>query len=606
MKVYLYDIFHRCDSLTDWIAFDCSLTLSSAQRVEGVYSLKMTADAGLVSFIRYDRDIDWSEFSEIVFWVYHPGYTNEIGYFYLLTDAVNYSYWEFDFAAEWTERTIDLSSPPDGSVGTLDLSNIKWIKIYQWSITFPGEDYYFDFIRGASIDITSDITYIKITEEMGVQSVAELNIKGDTLDHFQSGLEMWVYDSDDVLSWTGRVLYPEAILEGTKVIGKLKVIGQDSQFNNAYRKNFTVVRDSDYIIKNIIDNVLPGFTYDDEIDDFAALTYKYDLKTKIRKMMFYLSMLERAVIGYKPDGEMFFNKYNNLTATGKSWNQNTSHVKITSYTPVANRHVTKTPVIGANNSLGQVYYVGSATDTILQKFGINELQPWRDPEITNYTEAKQLGDNLQIIYSMDTQMISMLVVGKKHIQVGYTVELEWAGVFTITKKDFLVTKRVWYPIIDVCNLELTDNILTRKAFNIRVINKFYDEDAQQGYEEPDVAESTMAGTVLPLMSIAELRAKGLINCLIATGTYTGNAIDNREFDIGFTPKIISIVYRLGEVDQTWQVSDTFPAWECIYMYVNEHLDNAINIITGGFEVNNGRADDHFNLNNEVYHYVAWG
>lgn len=558
------------------------------------------------------------------------------------------------------------------------------------------------------INSVSDIKYMKIIEELYEPSYADIHIKGELLESMKAGQLIKIYDSDGVLSWSGRILYPTSVLVGkTKTIGELKALGINSQENNVYRKNFTTARSSDYIIKDTIDNALPGFYHDDEIDDFSALTYKYDMKTKIRKMFNYLAMLERAVIHYKPDGEIFFNKYNNLSkhpqiysatylkddtvkdytadptaldfvdfatlhdgtlaiisswqshknilrlqddvtagedpvivhtettatagtrefyvgtsnvtelwylytlesgvgeivhlritgsaldyrdsgdtwqeiqavandtlyhikmvwrvdntfdlyvdgtkkvdnqatnndqvvgayrfvvlASGDSedyfyldaygdpdndeeytvgqnasaWNQYTSHIRITSYTPAANRHITRTPVIGGYNDLGQVYYVGKASDADVQKYGINELQPWRDPEITNYTEAKQLGDNLLAVYSMDTQMISMLVVGKKHIQVGYTVEVEWSGVFSITKKDFLVTKRIWYPMIDVCNLELTDNILTKKAFNIRVINKFYDEDAQQGYEDPDMSESTMDGTVLSLKSISELRS----------------------------------------------------------------------------------------------------
>ncbi len=515
-KAYLYDVFHRCESTTGWVLVGCSIALSSAQKVEGEYSIKMTPSWPGASEMKYSRTVDWSKFSNIVLWVYHPGYTFEDGWIGLYTDAGNYKIWEFEFAGSWTERVISFTSTPDSSAGTLDLSNITYIKVLQVNAD-AGEDYYFDFIHARTADITPDITYCKITEELGIQSVADLKIKGDSLDHFNAGLEMEIYDANNVLSWTGRCLYPESVLIGKKngidqYIGELKVIGSDSQFNNVYRKNYTTVRDSDYILKDIIDNDLPKFTYDDEIDNFA-LTYKYDLKAKSRKMFNYLAMLERAVIHYKPNREIFFNKYDNLTASGLSWNQNTSHVKITSYTPAANRHITKTPVIGANNDLGQVYYVGSATDAEIQKYGINELQPWRDSEITNYTEAKQIGDNLQIIYSMDTQMISMLVVGKKHIQVGYTINVGWTGVFSITAHDFLVTKRVWYPMIDKCDIELTDNILTRKRFWTSIRHRFYDEDAQQSYEEPDVAESTVAGTVLNLSSIAELRAQADIKTI---------------------------------------------------------------------------------------------
>ena len=376
---------------------------------------------------------------------------------------------------------------------------------YDWDVDYSAGDNLLD-----TVDVTDDITGCKITEELGESSFAELDLKGSSVSDFESGHEIAFYDSDTVLSWTGIILFPENVLVGeNETVGKMKLLGLNNKFFNTYRKNFTTARDSDYIIKNIIDNKLTRYhSYDDEIDNFT-ITHKYDLKTKIQKMYNYLVMLERAVIHYKPNGEIFFNKYNNLSATGLSWTQDTSIVKITAYTPQANRHVTRTPVIGAYNNLGQVHYVGIGTEDEEDNFGINELQVWRDPEISNYTEAKQLGDNLQEIYSLDTQMISMLVVNKKHIQVGYTVQLSWNILFNVALGNFLVTKRVWYPITDVCEVDLTDNILTRKAFNLRVINKFYDEDAQEGYEDPNIPESGGDGTVLPLSSIAELRAFGI-------------------------------------------------------------------------------------------------
>lgn len=293
-------MFHRCDSIGDWSPNNCSLALSSTQKVEGKYSIKMTSDATVEGWMQYNRTVNWSEFRDIIFSVYHPGWTNETGRIYICTDGGNWKYWDFDFAAEWTEITIDLSSAGDGSNGTLDLSNINYIQVFEMMVENPGEDYYFDFFRGRSIDVTNNITYLKIVEELYEPSYADLKIKGESIDHFQAGLEMEVYDSDDVLSWRGRILYPESVMEGTEVVGKLKALGSNSQFNNVYRKNFTTARSSDYILKDLIDNGLVKFNYDDEIDDFSALEYKYDQKGKIQEMLKYLAMLERGVIHYKP------------------------------------------------------------------------------------------------------------------------------------------------------------------------------------------------------------------------------------------------------------------------------------------------------------------
>jgi len=158
MKAGLYEVFNRCDSLVGWTPLHCSLALDSTQKVEGKYSIKMTNDDNYAGEMQYTRTIDWSEFRDLSFWVYHPGWTNETGVIYLYTDPVNWSSWNFDFAANWTEIIIDFSSTPDSSDGTLDLSDITFVKIFSMDTTLPGEDYYFDSIRGR-IDITSDIIH---------------------------------------------------------------------------------------------------------------------------------------------------------------------------------------------------------------------------------------------------------------------------------------------------------------------------------------------------------------------------------------------------------------------------------------------------------------
>ena len=168
------------------------------------------------------------------------------------------------------------------------------------------------------VDVTDDIIYCKITEEYKQISFANLRIKGSTITEFIAGHEIDFYDSDNVLSWAGIVLYPEAVLEGTEVVGNMKLLGINTEFNSIFRKNFgnivdSPVRDSDYLVKHIIDNGLTRyFSYGDEIDNFT-LTYRYDMKTMIHKLWNYLTMLERGVLHHKPGGEIFFNKYDNLT-----------------------------------------------------------------------------------------------------------------------------------------------------------------------------------------------------------------------------------------------------------------------------------------------------
>jgi len=215
MKAYLYETFHRCESLTDWALTLCSLALSSTQKIEGKYSIKMTANDNQSSGMTYLKTVDWSEFEDIVFWVYHSGWTNEKGQIFLYTDVDNYSIWEFDFAASWTERTIDLSSEPDSSAGTLDLSNITYVIATQINPTTPGEDYYFDFFHGRSIDISADIIHPLSFIECPIRDYhrAEIIAKGTWLSSRDYTLEILDYLTSNGSSVADQIIFEGSIID---------------------------------------------------------------------------------------------------------------------------------------------------------------------------------------------------------------------------------------------------------------------------------------------------------------------------------------------------------------------------------------------------------
>lgn len=568
-------------------------------------------------------------------------------------------------------------------------------------------------------DITTNIINARIEEELYQISEGWIIVKGDALSYLP-GHEIDFYDINNVLSWIGIILTPEYNIKGSgsnEYVSKIKLIGISSYFDAIYRKNYTTARSSDFILKDIIDTFLTKYhSYDDEIDDFSAITYKYDLKKPILKMLYYFAMLERAVAHNLPNGEMFFNAHDNLmsmfdkyyqgsggfndetggaitsagdmdwldflflpntctsalgafdnhynvfslvhdgggsdpetyhdftaSATGVydfwwaisdntresrlqlrsgadigiflliiggtfryvdsvgasqdtgivatnntlihhkiEWNcatdtfdwyingvlieddaefriardtlsrfwfknqtaavytmyidapgligevdpsgltyveddnlgfQITQHLvaekfAITKYVPTANRYITRAPVIGAYNSNGQVYVVGVAATQAAdeEQFGIRQLQAWRDPEITNYTEADQLATNLQIIYFLDTQFIHILSQGRGHIQVGYTMKVRSTLKFEIVAEEFLCLMRIWHPTTDLCEFILSDNILSEAMFNRKVSQKLYDVEAQQSYEDSDVSEMAADGVVTPLVSLALLRS----------------------------------------------------------------------------------------------------
>ena len=206
VKAYTYEVFHRCESITDWTPVHCSLALSSTQKVEGKYSIKMTADDNVTSAMGYYKTVDWSEFHDIVFSVYHPGWTNEVGTISLWTDAGNWSLWNFDFAAGWTEIEIDLSSTPDNSVGTLNLSNITQIKITQGNLETPGEDYYFDNFRGRSIEVSDYVEEVRIKGGIfPIKKTASFLTHPDDQKYFKKTHTLEILDNSDKLIFLGFI-----------------------------------------------------------------------------------------------------------------------------------------------------------------------------------------------------------------------------------------------------------------------------------------------------------------------------------------------------------------------------------------------------------------
>lgn len=248
MKAYLYETFHRCNSLTDWIPSLCSLALSSTQKVEGKYSIKMTSDDNQFCGMTYLKTVDWSEFEDIVFWVYHLGWTDETGLIGLYTDVDNWKIWDFDFAASWTEKVIDLSSAPYSSEGTLDLSDINHILVTQQNKTTPGEDYYFDFFHGRSIDITSDIVHPLSFIECPIRDYhkAEIICKGTWIPSRDYTIEIFDYYTSNGSTTADQIIFEGSIID--------------------YELTFTRKIWCDSRAKNDLDEFRPSGDYNGDLD----------------------------------------------------------------------------------------------------------------------------------------------------------------------------------------------------------------------------------------------------------------------------------------------------------------------------------------------------
>ena len=105
-------------------------------------------------------------------------------------------------------------------------------------------------------NISDEILKMKIEEELYQLSFGSITLRGSS-ESFLPGLELQVFDRNDILSWIGITLAPSLTAKGsgsTDYVSVIELVGISSHLDAIYRKNYTTVRDSDYILKDIIDS----------------------------------------------------------------------------------------------------------------------------------------------------------------------------------------------------------------------------------------------------------------------------------------------------------------------------------------------------------------
>lgn len=111
-----------------------------------------------------------------------------------------------------------------------------------------------------------------------------------------------------------------------------------------------------------------------------------------------------------------------------------------------------------------------------------------------------------------------------------------------------------------------------------------------------------------LIGRAEYDAHSHSRSYCTTGSYTGNGDNNRQITgLGFDPKVVIVMEDNGGAN-VWSflLTDTMASWKTFYLDGTSVVNNAVDIITDGFELNNGHANDMLNRNGWNYHWIAWG
>jgi len=91
--------------------------------------------------------------------------------------------------------------------------------------------------------------------------------------------------------------------------------------------------------------------------------------------------------------------------------------------------------------------------------GIIELKEFRDSKVEDSPEADQLATNRYDIFTSTIQFIGLRVEGEGFLQEGKTVYLENTGQITITAGHFVILRYRRWPLQDVTNMVVSDNII---------------------------------------------------------------------------------------------------------------------------------------------------
>lgn len=497
MKALIADVFHRMESITDWTPMGGVIAIDSTQRVEGKYSIKLTSDAGGMSGLVYTKTVDWSKLERVYFWVYHPGAVAEEGALKLFTDVLNTGVWFFTFTDTWTKISVDLDSP-DIEVGTLDLSNITMLRLSEEENEDPGEDYYFDYIYSL-VDVEPYLPldcYIDSPTWNNRSSVFKARITPKYESYFQRGDILYIQDDSDNSVFYGTIKTPRRLptrIELTAISEGFELVNKDTVFSD------TSATTTSYL-KQIIGNATKS--QEGSLQN-TTIEYTYDVKKNYTTMIDHCRYTERGVFYREPgyDGDCYWNKditdVNSLVDTGETWTKDTSGMKFMDKRPY-DIGITRVHIWGGNNSLGQVNYLATATSAENERgeFGIYR---YSDFGLMNYTETKQLADNMLAIFKKDTTYYDFQARGKGFLQWGKRVNAKWnmKSILT-TADDFMIVQYRYYPKIDTYRpITLSDNIVFEDE--LKSIRKQLNRDdiINAEFINSGAPVSTVDGTVIP-------------------------------------------------------------------------------------------------------------
>jgi hypothetical protein len=340
-------------------------------------------------------------------------------------------------------------------------------------------DHYLFAINGASWDVfeyqesSSIIERIRIRDGiLPRKKLCNIMIHPDNQGVYIRGDSLKIWDDNGELCYEGKIVDKNQDKKGLYHLD-LEAYANEV-FKATYDKTYSNDKTSEKL-QDIVDNAC-NFCYRSSSITATTIQYDYVYMRALIYMFNLTRFLERQVPYIEPDGKVIVNDYDSLTATGKSWNLNTTTNKHTLVDIpdieegqqgyfVGDTGITRAVVRYINNTT-TTKPAAATRDPIETLQGVIPLKEFRDPKLEASTEADQLATNLYNIFSATTEFIALRVQGEGWLQPGETVQIQNTGIITITQDNFLILSVIYDPKNDVYErIIFSDNIIFTSEFS---------------------------------------------------------------------------------------------------------------------------------------------
>jgi hypothetical protein len=405
------------------------------------------------------------------------------------------------FWAEYINHLLKIKNPVD------TFASVHWVSGFGLVLENNVDEDLWHF----RLEPDEDFSAVELEKSASqIPTTAKVSVNPDTAELLADGSFVEMYDGFENLMFIGKIVNPISINE--QKIVQINLVGTDYDLYRKIPLDAKVVT-SKSILQTLIDGC--DFIYQnvsiDSNGDFTT-TYNRKINTPLDKLVYFMRILERALFYTEPDGKITCLKYTRAVSTGIFWSHRTPDIYVKSYQEV-DLQITRTEVSGGTNLAGQVRRIFIGDTTYETQFGIFAIQ-YNDPAIMNDPECLQYATNLFGIAANNigggrrgTKIIRLLTKNQGYLQPGMTIKFIWNdNVYSIPYGTYTIMELTPYKAdLDICEIVLTDGILTTKEFQSLARSGKRDDELTGTYYDADKV-SAATSTPVTQNAVSRLRA----------------------------------------------------------------------------------------------------